>query len=238
MIKSGILASSAAFMPLQQRVTRAGQQKLIVLVTGGHPDDPESGCGGTIARLVREGHGVKILYFTKGEAGISGKSQEEAASIREKEAREACSLLNAEPLFFGQIDGSTFVNPDAYDRMKKLISSVNPDLVFTQWPIDTHRDHRHLSMLVYGTWLAMQRKFSLFYYEVLSGEQTQTFNPGDYSDITDFETLKRQSCYAHVSQEPDDFYSYHLKMSEFRGMECGCRHAEAFIRQTGDRNFS
>ena len=158
MIKSGILASSAAFMPLQQRVTRAGQQKLIVLVTGGHPDDPESGCGGTIARLVREGHGVKILYFTKGEAGISGKSQEEAASIREKEAREACSLLNAEPLFFGQIDGSTFVNPDAYDRMKKLISSVNPDLVFTQWPIDTHRDHRHLSMLVYGTWLAMQRK--------------------------------------------------------------------------------
>ena len=38
--------------------------KLKVLVTGAHPDDPESGCGGTIARYTDSGHTVTALYLT------------------------------------------------------------------------------------------------------------------------------------------------------------------------------
>ena len=45
-------------------------RKLKVLVAGAHPDDPESGCGGTIARYVNEGHAVTALYLTRGEAGV------------------------------------------------------------------------------------------------------------------------------------------------------------------------
>ena len=53
-----------------------------VLVAGGHPDDPESGCGGTIARYVQMGHEVTVLYLTRGEAGIKRKTHDEAAAIR------------------------------------------------------------------------------------------------------------------------------------------------------------
>ncbi|NUQ20190.1 MAG: PIG-L family deacetylase, partial [Gemmatimonadaceae bacterium] len=56
--------------------------KLKVLVAGGHPDDPESGCGGTMARYADAGHDVVALYLTRGEAGIEGTSHVDAARIR------------------------------------------------------------------------------------------------------------------------------------------------------------
>jgi len=49
--------------------------KLKIIVAGAHPDDPESGCGGTMALFSAEGHEVIAAYLTRGEAGISGKSR-------------------------------------------------------------------------------------------------------------------------------------------------------------------
>ena len=40
---------------------------LKVVVTGGHPGDPEYGCGGTIARYTDLGHEVVLLYLNRGE---------------------------------------------------------------------------------------------------------------------------------------------------------------------------
>jgi len=67
-------------------------RKLKVVVAGGHPDDPESGCGGTIARYSDLSHRVGVLYLTRGEAGIEGKSAQEAAAIRTAECRKACDI--------------------------------------------------------------------------------------------------------------------------------------------------
>ena len=55
---------------------------LNIVCVGAHPDDPESGCGGTLAKFVAAGHAVTIIYLTRGEAGITGKSNDEAAAIR------------------------------------------------------------------------------------------------------------------------------------------------------------
>ena len=45
-----------------------------MVCVGAHPDDPESGCGGTLARYAAAGHRVTVLYLTRGEAGIAGQS--------------------------------------------------------------------------------------------------------------------------------------------------------------------
>src|SRR5579884_2137120 len=76
----------------------ASPAKLKIVCVGGHPDDPESGCGGTLARYTALGHSVTILYLTRGEAGIHGKSHEEAAVIRTAECEAACQILGAKPL--------------------------------------------------------------------------------------------------------------------------------------------
>ena len=80
----------------------AAAKKKIVCV-GGHPDDPESGCGGTLARLAAQGHDVTIIYLTTGEAGIPGTANDEAARIRKQEAINACKILNVKPVFGGSL---------------------------------------------------------------------------------------------------------------------------------------
>jgi N-acetylglucosamine malate deacetylase 1 len=209
--------------------------RLKVVVAGGHPDDPESGCGGTMARFADQGHEVVALYLTRGEAGIQGKTHEEAAAIRTAECQEACKILNARPLFAGQIDGATEINAIRSEEMCRLLEAEKPDLVLTQWPIDTHRDHRAASLLVYDAWLRLGKSFALYYYEVMSGSQTQNFSPTDYVDITATEARKRAACFAHKSQNPDGFYAHHDTMNRFRGIESGHKYAEAFVRHVQSR---
>lgn len=203
---------------------------LKVLVAGGHPDDPESGCGGTIARYVQGGSAVTALYLTRGEAGIAGTSHEEAARIRTAEAERACAMLGARPRFGGQVDGDTHVDRAAYAAVRELLTEEGPDLVFTHWPVDTHPDHRAMSLLVYDAWLRTGRKAALYYFEVLTGEQTQLFRPTDYVDITSVAGRKRDACFAHASQLPAEWYPVHERMARFRGLEHGCEQAEAFLR--------
>ena len=72
------------------------------------------------------------------------------------------------------------------------------------------------------------RKFALFYFEVDAGAQTQLFRPTHYLDITETEERKRKACYAHTDG-PQFYPRYHDLMNRFRGLECGCKFAEAFV---------
>ncbi len=227
---AGLAAGAVAVgLPLVEvGAAEAPSRKLKVIVAGAHPDDPESAAGGAIARYTDLGHEVVCLYLTRGEAGMRGKTHKEAATIRTAEAEKACQILKARPLFAGQVDGSTEVNPARYDEFFKLLSAEKPDIVFTHWPVDTHRDHRATSILVYDAWLKMGKKFALFYFEVDAGAQTQLFRPTHYVDISATEERKRQACYAHTDA-PQFYPRYHDLMNRFRGLECGCKYAEAFV---------
>src|SRR3977135_3891386 len=96
---------------------------LKIVCVGGHPDDPESGCGGTLARYSALGHAVTIIYLTRGEAGIPGKSHDEAAAIRSAECVAACRILGAKPVFAGQIDGATVVDAKAAESLGRILSA-------------------------------------------------------------------------------------------------------------------
>jgi LmbE family N-acetylglucosaminyl deacetylase len=207
-----------------------GQKKLTVLVAGAHPDDPETGAGGTILRYTLAGHRVVVLYFTRGEAGIENVAHSAAAEIRTGEATEACRILGAEPVFFGQIDGATEINRAAYERMKDLLNGINPDVILTHWPIDTHRDHRICSGLVYDAWLASVRKAALYYFEVCTGGQSQNFQPTHFVDISPVIQKKWDACFVHESQKIKEWYpTDHAKMEMFRGLECQAQYGEAFV---------
>src|ERR1700722_1559081 len=136
---------------------------LRVVCVGAHPDDPETGCGGTLARLASAGHEITIVFLTRGEAGVKHLPKEcvtwnpcdEKVSLglmRSEEARKASALLGARALFADQPDGATTADDNECGKFSDLLASLNPDLVLTHWPIDTHRDHRSASSLAYQAW--------------------------------------------------------------------------------------
>src|SRR5438552_16209783 len=175
---------AATSLPLTAATVEPGPtRKLKVVCVGGHPDDPESGCAGTLIRYSEAGHSVAIIYLTRGERGISGKSLDEAAKIRSAECEAACKIIGASPVFAGQIDGATELNKAHVDTMTKLLSAENPDVVFTHWPIDTHMDHQVASFLTIRAWMTL-RKPQLYFFEVNTGSQTEGFLPNTCVDIT------------------------------------------------------
>jgi N-acetylglucosamine malate deacetylase 1 len=206
------------------------EKPLSVVCVGGHPDDPESGCGGTLARYAAAGHRVTIIYLTRGERGISGKALDEAARIRTGEAERACGILGAAAKFAGQIDGATEVTAAAIERLVSLVRADAPDVVFTHWPIDSHPDHQAASLLTMRAWYAMKQAFPVYFFEVNAGSQTIGFRPTSYVDITTTREPKKRALFAHESQHGEAIYrDHHEPMESFRGREIGVAAAEAFI---------
>lgn len=208
-------------------------KKLNIVCVGAHPGDPEFGCGGTMARYSDAGHTVTFLYLTRGEASDPNKSYSEMAALRTKEAEVACKVLNAKPTFAGQIDGNTVLDKKQNDDMAKLILAGKPDIVFTQWPVDSHPDHQVTGLLVLTAWVQSGRKFHLYFYEVNTGTETMAFTPTDYVDITAVHDKKKEAMFAHKTQDPVETYNTYFKpLEEFRGLEAGVKAAEGFIHFT------
>ena len=222
-------ALAAGLLPLSTARAEPSADTLSVVCIGGHPDDPESGCGGTLARYAAAGHAVTIVYLTRGERGIDGKSLDDAAHIRTAESEAACRILGATPRFFGQVDGATELTHAHVDAMTKLVAILKPDVILAHWPIDTHMDHQVASMLAIRAWMSVKRA-DLFFYEVNAGSQTEGFKPDAYVDITSVVEQKKRALFAHVSQGGEGIWrEHHEIMAAWRGREYGVRAAEGFV---------
>jgi len=211
-------------------LNKIDDKKLNIVCVGAHPGDPEFGCGGTLAKYSEAGHLITIIYLTRGEAGDPTKSYTESAALRTKEAETACRVLKAKPLFAGQVDGNTELTKTRNEEMTKLILSQKPDIVFTQWPVDSHIDHQVAGLLSLTAWVRSNQQFHLYYYEVNTGSESMGFEPTDYVDITDVREKKKALMFAHQTQRPQETYDDFFKaMEEFRGLEAGVKAAEAFV---------
>lgn len=223
------LAVLASPLPLFGARDDGTATPLSVVCIGGHPDDPESGCGGTLARYAAAGHTVTIVYLTRGERGIEGKSLDEAARIRTAESEAACRILGASGRFFGQVDGATQLARVHVDAMTKLVASLKPDVILAHWPIDTHMDHQVASLLAIRAWMSVKGS-DLFFYEVNAGSQTEGFKPDAYVDITSVVEQKKRALFAHVSQDGEGIWrEHHEIMAAWRGREYGVKAAEGFV---------
>jgi LmbE family N-acetylglucosaminyl deacetylase len=220
-----------SLLPSLAMIPAVGKKKIII--AGGHPDDPETGAGGVAALWASQGHEVLLVYLTTGEAGIDGTAAEKAAAIRKVEAQKANEILGTKPFFLGQIDGDSFVNNDWNKKIADFLKQQNADLILTHWPVDTHRDHRNCSMLFYDAWLFTGRREAFYYYEVMTGGQTQNFHPTNYVDISSVHKKKHEACFIHRSQKIEENYANdHGRMEVFRGMEGGYDFAEAFVKHS------
>ena len=225
---AGILQLAAAATVEAQQVSPS--RPLHIVCVGAHPDDPESGCGGTLARYAAAGHQVTILYLTRGEAGIEGKTHEQAAAIRTAEAEAACKILGAKPAFAGQIDGDTEVNES---RTKALTA---PGARGEARPAPGPLAGRHPSRSP-GSEPARHPRVPGRRPPVpalTSSRSTPGPRPWHSCRTPTLISLrsekKKQAIFAHRSQDGEAiFREHHQMMEDFRGRALGVAAAEAFV---------
>jgi N-acetylglucosamine malate deacetylase 1 len=224
---STLVASSGPLLALPHQAAHE-DKRLKIVVTGGHPGDPECGCGGTIARYTDAGHEAILLYLNRGEGYCGQSDLKDCARIRTAEAQKACEILKAKGVFATQYDGRAIVDSLHYEDFARLLLEQKPDVVFTHWPMDAHRDHRAMAALVLDAWLNSKKSFALYYYEV--AEDTLLFSATDFVDTTEVAARHRAACYAHASQHPDKWFPLQMEIARYHGLQNGCAQAEAFFR--------
>jgi N-acetylglucosamine malate deacetylase 1 len=224
---AGMLLGARSVAASREQSAREGK-KLRVVVTGGQPGDPECGCGGTIARYTEAGHEAVLLYLNRGEGYCGQNDLKNCARIRTSEADKACAILKARAVFAGQIDGRAIVDAPHYEEFSRLLLEQEPDVVFTHWPVDGHRDHRAIATLTLDAWLSSKKRFALYYYEV--AEDTLQFSATDVVDTSGVAVRYREACYAHASQQPDKWFPLQMEMVRYHGLQSGFAQAEAFFR--------
>jgi LmbE family N-acetylglucosaminyl deacetylase len=205
---------------------RDNAKPLKVVVFGGHPDDPESGAGGLIAALTRQGHDVIVAYGTAFRGGRRFFDRPEA-DVRREEATAACGVLKATPKFFPYAHEALAADAETLKSVSAWLDAVRPDVVVTHWPLDTHPNHHAVSSLV---WQCYKRSggWNLYFFEVMTDQQSVAFRPDLYLDIAPVRDLKQQALARHKSQGPDAIWAGHERMHRRRGAECGVAFAEAY----------
>ena len=220
-----------------------GGQRILVVIA--HPDDAESFCGGTMARLAREGKDIHYLVITRGDKGSSDPDMtpERLSSIREDEQRQAATILGVQTVTFldGYYDGT--IEPDLTLRRELAfrIRVWRPDVVFTFDPwkrYEIHPDHRATGICTFDA-IAVARD-RMAYPELLEKgimshnvRQVYFFNtdePNHWIDISAVIDKKIEARCAHVSQinpahHPD---GYLRRWGAEAGAAKGYAFAEAF----------
>lgn len=211
-----------------------------VLCIGAHPDDPETACGGTLARYAEAGHEVHVLYVTKGELGIEGKKPDEAGAIRAAEAEQACKVLGAKAHFFGRPSGQLVYSPETLRDLIGFVDGLGPDVMFGHWPLDPDFDHEVSAALTVHAFLAKPRAHPLYLFEVETGTQALGFVPQTYVEIGPVLKKKLDAIRAHKSQDAERrlYERHHEPMERFRAREIGGTAAEAFFVLAPDARMS
>jgi bacillithiol biosynthesis deacetylase BshB1 len=107
-----------------------------IVVVAPHPDDAELGMGGTIARLVEEGHSVLIVDMTDGEPTPKGSTE-----IRAREAEAATRILGCERVNLGLPNRTVVHGIDARHRLAAVLRAHRCEVLFAPHPDDAHPDH-------------------------------------------------------------------------------------------------
>ena len=116
-----------------------------ILVVAAHPDDEVLGCGGTIARYVREGYNAYVVFMTDGVSSRKETSIQNEIKNREKSAILASQILGielVEILDFPDNGMDTVPILDIVQKLEDIIAKVEPSIVFTHHWGDLNIDHR------------------------------------------------------------------------------------------------
>jgi LmbE family N-acetylglucosaminyl deacetylase len=197
-----------------------------------HPDDETFGCGGVLALHAMQGHKIQIVSLT------CSKSQ------RRDELRAVSEVLGiGKPIVFEE----KVLNPgsEVIRRISKIITELQPEVLITHIPFDYHREHRIAHELVKEAveWAGHTTQYDDAWVVkrlLLMEVNTLIPDPHVIVDISKVWKKKKTAIGTYSSQLTKFSWNYYQdfmeKKAELRGVQGGCRYAEAFLIEPTAKN--
>ena len=191
--------------------------KKVILSVAAHGDDAEFMAGGTLAKLVDEGHDLYLLIATDNDRGSHRLSASELKAIARPEADAAGRVLGAKGVFLlGYRDGDLCDVPPSILRGQVMhtIRELRADVIFS-WdpfaPFENHPDHRAISLAASDA--SSFSALPLFH----PGQLADGLNPQRVSEWywyskAHWETNKRVDTTLTIARKISALYAYRCQM--------------------------
>lgn len=164
-----------------------------VLVVSPHPDDETLGAGGTILRLMEEGHEVYWLNIT----AILNEEQFPKGMIekRKKQLEEIENFYHFSGVYHLNMPTTELESVDsgkAIERIREIFRVIKPELLILPDYNDAHSDHKRVFEWCYACSKVFRFPFikQIMTMEIISetdfGSPSDPFKPNYYVDITNY----------------------------------------------------
>ena len=209
-----------------------------ILVIAPHNDDEILGAGGIMAKYIKAGHDVTVCEVT------AGPLDDPLVQLQKIEAIKSHDILGVKNTLFMDLPVvglREMKTPELNAAFLKIVSEIQPDIVFIPHKGDMHIDHR---MVIEAAMVALRpvsapNLKAIYAYETLSETEWNTpsvenaFIPNVYCDITTEIDLKLKAMQCHASQlcpypHPRSLDALEA-LAKHRGSTVCCQYAEAFM---------
>ena len=218
-----------------------------------HPDDCEGGCGGTLAKWVKEfGTVASVVMCTNGNKGTGDRemTSERLAATRVVEQRNASDIVGVtDVVFLAHPDGGLEDTELFRSQVTREIRRFKPDVSLAVDPYrttsHTHRDHRKSGQVAIDAAFTYAWSYQHFPEQItdegLEPHQVEQAllwggeDPDVFVDIGSYLDVKVDSLGAHASQMSSDREVRLQRVTNNSGRHkeaTGLDHAEGFRRIT------
>lgn len=197
-----------------------------ILILAPHTDDGEFGCGGSVARFIREGKNVYYTAFSTAEESVPDPLPKD---ILKTEVREATSRLGIPPsnlfIYNFKVRELSYHRQEVLEELIKIKKDICPHLVFLPSSSDVHQDHYTVSI----EGIRAFKNTSILGYEIPWNNiefKTEAFVILSEEDIN----KKIYALESYNSQKGRDYANEEFirSLARMRGVQIGSRYAETF----------
>ncbi len=192
-----------------------------------HTDDIELGCGGTISRLIEEGHDVYPIIFSICDTSLPDGYPKGTLKIENTNSLTYLGIPESNITYFDyEVRVFNYSRQDILENLVKLNRKINPDMVFIPSVDDYHQDHKTIAEEGIR---CFKNNCTILSYELIwnnTGFKNQL-----YYELTDEHIKNKFNALSHYdTQKGRRYMSYDFisSLAKVRGIQNGVNLAEAF----------
>lgn len=213
-----------------------------ILIIAVHPDDETLGCGGTLLKHKAKGdetHWLIVTDIKESEGFKKEIIQQRVQEIDKVEKLYAFDSVHKLNLSTTRVD--EYSMSELIGKISKIISMVQPSIIYLPFKGDVHSDHRHIFNAAYSCTKSFRYPFieKIYMIETLSetefapSTKEDSFIPNVFVDITEYFDKKVEIMKVFKSELGEHPFPRSERslnaLATLRGATAGCEYAESFM---------